>query len=333
MSCYTKWLLSDVNILIVDDDEVFSRRLETYLSRQGANVSVLKDGYQVMEACLYGKPNVIFVDLALSSRDGLELIKFLGEGPWVSIAMSARSNLDEIRQALRFGACDFLLKPFFDFELLVEIIQTNIAQLPQVKDDLQRAQLQEHFDFYKGNDVAASQLLAQMLPISGQQVGRFLYLHQLTGGTILPVVASLDEHRTALAIIDFSLSGDEIAVAAVVLHSLLQQAWTAYQSHEDSSAAHPHILMGQLNELVHQSGIHVPIGMAYMVFEQQTIYSVNAGLLDIQPAFPRPDVGLGMVEHVNYATQSGKLDPHGFHILLVNQSGDRLSLKLSPMTP
>ncbi|MFM2482664.1 response regulator [Celerinatantimonas sp. YJH-8] len=332
MSRNKQWLLSDINVLIIDEEDVFVRRLETYLSRQGATVTLIHDGYQVMEACLYDNPDVVFIDLSLSNRDGIELIRFLGQGPWACIAMSSHSNLDEIRQALRLGACDFLLKPFFDFEILGSVIQTNIQQLPRVKEQQQIAQLQEHFDFFKSHDVAASQLLAQMLPESGQQIGKFLYIHQLKGSTILPLVGGLDDVYTAVAIIDFSLSGSEVAVAAVILNSLLQQAWNAYRCEHDPLAITPHLLMKHLNEMICRAGVKASIGMVYAVLDHENIYSVNAGVLDIKPPFIRSEFGLGLIEHVNYSTHSEKLDSRGFHVSLSNQSGDRLSLKLSPMS-
>ena len=45
--------LSDVNILIIDDSLIFSRRLETYFIRQGAAALVIFDGYQVSDALEY----------------------------------------------------------------------------------------------------------------------------------------------------------------------------------------------------------------------------------------------------------------------------------------
>ncbi|CAG8998356.1 MAG: Regulator of RpoS [Candidatus Celerinatantimonas neptuna] len=326
-----KQLLHDISVLIIDGDLVSGRRMEMVLSRHGASVRLVADGYQMVDACSHYKPDVIFIELHHIGQNGFELIEQLSNGPWACIAMSSRSDLDDIRKSLRFGACDFLLKPINDFDLLVDVILTNLQQLPQVEEDFQRAQLQEHFEFLKCNDLAASQLLAQMLPESGLKVGNYFCMYQLKGNTILPLVDVLDEFHTVVAIIDFGLLGNEVSVAAVILHSLLQEAWSLYRNEGDLLAIQPALMMQQLNEMVIAADLRHPIGMVYTVISPTTIKAVNAGILDLHSQFKHTEFGLGLVNEARYSAQKMEMDDRGFHLSMSNQSGDRLTLKLSPL--
>lgn len=328
----SKQLLHDISVLIIDGDRVSGRRMETVLGRHGASVQLVSDGYQMVEACNHDKPDVIFIELHHIGQNGFELIEQLSNGPWACIAMSSRSDLDDIRKSLRLGACDFLLKPINDYDLLVDVILTNLQHLPHVEDDYERAQLQEHFEFLKCNDLAASQLLAQMLPEPGLRVGNYLCMYQLKGNTILPLVNALDDSHTAIAVIDFGLLGNEVSVAAVILHSLLQEAWSLYRNEGDLLAIQPALMMQQLNEMVIASELRHPIGMVYTVISPTTIKAVNAGILDLHSQFEHTEFGLGLVNEVRYSAQKIAIDDRGFHLSMSNQSGDRLNLKLSPLS-
>ena len=86
------------------------------------------NGYQVLSAgtCAQGEllfsshlPDLVFLDLGLPDRDGLELIRFVRQSfATPIIVLSARSHEGEKVAALDLGANDYITKPFGTGELL-----------------------------------------------------------------------------------------------------------------------------------------------------------------------------------------------------------------------
>ncbi|MFM2485128.1 hypothetical protein [Celerinatantimonas yamalensis] len=323
-------MLDSVRVLVIDSDNVFGRQLETFLSRQSASVLLITDGYQVDNACIHFHPDVVFAAIG-ANGDGLDMLIRLGQGPWACIALVPYGSMDIIRQALRLGASDCIIKTGCEFNSFIDIILSNIQQQPLIEEDCQRAELRQHFEFLRENDIAASQLMAQMLPDSGTLVGNYLYIYQLTGKTILPMVSALDDEHIAVAVIDFGLLGREISIAAVILHSLLQEAWRSYTQDGDSLSIDPEQLVAQLNQMIIDAGLKFPIGMFYGILGQQTVHVVNAGLLNIGEPFNDVGIGLGVLTGAGYSQRILPLEPQGLYLSFSNPTGDRLSLKLLPL--
>ena len=89
------------------------------------------NGYQVLSAgtCAQGEllfsshlPDLVFLDLGLPDRDGLELIRFVRQSfATPIIVLSARSHEGEKVAALDLGANDYITKPFGTGELLARV--------------------------------------------------------------------------------------------------------------------------------------------------------------------------------------------------------------------
>ena len=106
-------------VLMVEDDEEISRHIETYLSEQEFQVTVLARGHQVLGQLAEEKYDLILLDLNLPDADGLDLIPQIRAGGHTPIlVMSARSGGQVRIKALSLGANDFLSKPFSLSELI-----------------------------------------------------------------------------------------------------------------------------------------------------------------------------------------------------------------------
>ena len=106
-------------ILIVDDEEAVRRVLGRNLSRLGCDVLVAGDGEFALKTAIDARPAVIFLDLRLPGIDGHALLRQLpASGVLASIVvMSGQGNVDDVIDALRMGAVDFLKKPWSTSEL------------------------------------------------------------------------------------------------------------------------------------------------------------------------------------------------------------------------
>ena len=68
-------------------------------------------------------PNLIITDVRMPHMDGIEMMRVLRERGSTAhvIVLTAYNDFDYARSALRFGAADYLLKPFRDQELVAAI--------------------------------------------------------------------------------------------------------------------------------------------------------------------------------------------------------------------
>ena len=245
--------------------------------------------------------------------------------------MSEQNNLELIRSALNNGALDFVFKIGCDYEQLPNIILSSLQQKMKVEENEQRAELRQHFEFLQTNDVAASQLLMQMLPESGILLGRYLYTYQLQGSSILPLVMDLDEHYSVVVIADLGLLGEQVSVAAVILNSLLKAAWHAYQQKNDLTAIEPHLMMEQLNNAFIDSQLRQSVEVFYSVWyhgKQCWGRGVNAGLLELESPFKQVELGIGLFKPISYLSETRPVTPSGIYFSFHNHVGDRLTMKL-----
>jgi two-component system response regulator AtoC len=110
-------------VLIVDDEENQRLVLRAKLRRAGFEVETAASGKEALET--YGKfsPDLVLSDLKMPEVSGLDLIRALkarGNGTLV-ILMSAYADQDEVVQAVREGAFDYVSKPLHFEDLLHRI--------------------------------------------------------------------------------------------------------------------------------------------------------------------------------------------------------------------
>jgi CheY-like chemotaxis protein/HD-like signal output (HDOD) protein len=106
-------------VMVVDDEEPVRVALTRNLSRLGCNVVTARDGDEALRLAPDLKPAVVFLDLRMPGLDGHALMRRLPErGVAASIVvMSGSANMDDVIDALRQGAVDFLKKPWSTSEL------------------------------------------------------------------------------------------------------------------------------------------------------------------------------------------------------------------------
>ncbi|MBI5443007.1 MAG: response regulator [Deltaproteobacteria bacterium] len=111
-------------ILLVDDEPIIVRTLSKALELTGLKVTVAQDGDRAL-ALVEGKPSfdVVITDLTLEGADGMEVLRRAKErdpetGVIVITGYAAESSALD---ALRFGAEDYLAKPFDYSELLLRV--------------------------------------------------------------------------------------------------------------------------------------------------------------------------------------------------------------------
>lgn len=119
--------MSNIRILIVDDNEDFSLLLSNYLTtiHEFEIIGIALNGISAINMIKESSPDVVLLDLAMPEIDGLEVLKSTknNDGTYpLFLVVSAIGTKDIIQQALKLGADEYFLKPV-QIESIISKIQ------------------------------------------------------------------------------------------------------------------------------------------------------------------------------------------------------------------
>lgn len=103
-----------LNGLIVDDAAIMRMRLREILEPDYAIVAEAEDGDQALERYREVHPDFVTLDISMPRMDGMSALKeMVAEFDHPRIIMvSAVGQQKLVLEALKIGACDFVVKPF-----------------------------------------------------------------------------------------------------------------------------------------------------------------------------------------------------------------------------
>ncbi len=111
-------------ILFAEDDDLLASLLNFRMERSGYDVIHAKNGKIVKEYLSKSMPDVIVSDIMMPYFSGIELIDYVRNVLKSSIPIimiSSAGNEENVLNAFKLGANDFISKPVSPSELLVRI--------------------------------------------------------------------------------------------------------------------------------------------------------------------------------------------------------------------
>ena len=103
-------------VLVVDDESDFREIASYLLENLKYAVVTAKDGESALAAFAASKPDLVVLDGHLPDMDGLEVCRRLKKLPGGAatpvLLCTVRSSMENVSDALKAGAVDYLLKPF-----------------------------------------------------------------------------------------------------------------------------------------------------------------------------------------------------------------------------
>ena len=102
-------------IMLVDDTAFMRMMLKNTLSQAGyTDLIEAEDGVKAVEAYTAEKPDLVFMDITMPNKDGLETLKEIkAMDPGATIVMcSAMGQETMVMDSIKSGAKDFIVKPF-----------------------------------------------------------------------------------------------------------------------------------------------------------------------------------------------------------------------------
>lgn len=112
-----------MRVLLVEDEAPLRETLAARLKRDGFAVDAAGDGDEGLYLGREVPFDVAIIDLGLPKLPGMELVKALREAGqrYPILILTARASWQDKVQALKYGADDYLVKPFAFAELLARV--------------------------------------------------------------------------------------------------------------------------------------------------------------------------------------------------------------------
>jgi class 3 adenylate cyclase len=206
------------HVLVVDDNEMNRDMLSRRLSGKGYRVSVAPDGREALKVMDEVRYDAVLLDVMMPDISGLEVLTRIrhrhSQTDLPVIMATARDTSEEIVEALRLGANDYVTKPL-DFPVVLARLETQLAVKRQ-KDEIGRLAadlelrnrfIQNTFGRYLSDDVVKSLLESpEGLRLGGERRKVTILMSDLRGFTSLSeslgpetVVRTLNTYLGAMA--------------------------------------------------------------------------------------------------------------------------------------
>ena len=125
--------IRNAKIMIIDDEELVIRVVKRFLATDGySNFVTLSNPRDAFSVIQKEKPDVVLLDIMMPHVTGLDLLKMRQYSPEFHhipfIILSATSESQVKRDALRLGATDFLAKPVDSSDLTVRVRNSLVVK-------------------------------------------------------------------------------------------------------------------------------------------------------------------------------------------------------------
>lgn len=125
-----------MKVLLAEDDRDFGNILSQYVTMNGFNVTLARNGNEAWEQFNQDKPDICVLDVMMPEMDGFTLGEKIKQAqPDVPlIFLTAKSLKEDIVRGLKIGADDYITKPF-DPEVLILRINNILKRVYSSAND------------------------------------------------------------------------------------------------------------------------------------------------------------------------------------------------------
>lgn len=109
-------------MILIDDEAVILRGLKQLVNWESLGIEIVgeaQDGEEALRLIEKCRPDIVLSDIAMPNLNGIELLREISERKWKikTIFLSGYQEFAYAREAMRYGAVDYLLKPIAPEEL------------------------------------------------------------------------------------------------------------------------------------------------------------------------------------------------------------------------
>lgn len=121
-----------MKILLIEDDIFFQKFYAFKLKEKNFDVDMANNGEEGLQKIQTNRPDVVLLDLVMPVKDGFEVLAAMQKSNLINtipvLVFSTLGQEADIKRAMSLGARDYMNKSFFDFENLLQKINTVTAK-------------------------------------------------------------------------------------------------------------------------------------------------------------------------------------------------------------
>ena len=192
------------HILVIDDEKNYLLVLQTLLDDEGYTVTAISDPETALAFLAESEVDVVVTDMKMPKVSGREVLQHVKKSwPYIPVLiMTAFGSIESAVEAMKYGAFDYITKPFSNDELLLSIHNaTELARAHRQYRLLQEA-MEERYSVHQivGRSRAIRDVLVMVdraapsrstVLITGESgvkvIAEGALLHQGTGGPRHPL--------------------------------------------------------------------------------------------------------------------------------------------------
>lgn len=166
---------------VVDDDAALRQAIVFLLESAGWHVADYDSAESFLENLdELANPGCLILDVRMQSMSGLELQRILNERniPLPVIFLTGHADVTIAVQAMKFGACDFIEKPFKDQTLLDAVSQAVRRDVQRHKESVSKTIVLERLSKLSSREMEVARLVVEGLPYKA--IGMRLYISERT---------------------------------------------------------------------------------------------------------------------------------------------------------
>jgi len=193
----------EMSVLVVDDNIVNVRLLQSMLERHGYRVLTADNGLVAREIAQKELPGIILLDVLMPGEDGFVTCAKLKQSAATAdipvIFISALDDSTSVVKGLSFGGIDYITKPFVQEEVLarvknyLKLRHTNLRVIEEQANRLQQIQDAQQAILVKPDDIPEAHFGIYYLPIM-EAGGDFYDVFKIRPGLFGYFVADISGH-------------------------------------------------------------------------------------------------------------------------------------------
>ncbi|OYD86242.1 sigma-54-dependent transcriptional regulator [Azospirillum brasilense] len=144
-------------VLLVEDTPSLARVYAEFLKKDCTSVTTVETGAAALEQLADGVPRIVLLDLQLPDMHGMDVLKRISAQalPCAVIIITAHGSVGVAVEAMRYGAYDFLVKPFSAERLTVTVRNAmERLRLAQLVDSFEKDLGRSRYHGFLGSSLA-----------------------------------------------------------------------------------------------------------------------------------------------------------------------------------
>ncbi|MDG2091345.1 MAG: SpoIIE family protein phosphatase [Gammaproteobacteria bacterium] len=280
-------------VLVIDDDLVVRDSIAAFLSELSYRVVVASDTIEGMNAFHSSSPDLIICDLNLAGGSVLDFLKtiFSESSSQPVIVLSDKEALDDVIEAMKLGASDYLIKPVTELILLQLSINSSLKKAQILKEneayhkklETINQELEYNLELFETDQQAGRLVQISMSPKPPQVIAGYEINHRIVPSLYLSGdsidYAAISKNSVLFYLADVSGHGSSSAFITILLRFRTEQMLREQSSSRFVKKLTPAMIIRRLNKDLLDAGLDKHITMFVGLLnrkENKLTYSIAA---------------------------------------------------------